>query len=101
MCANDVLSHRALGKHSGSGTSFSQRLPALKSRDILFMPMFVTVGLIITGGVAALNLFQRLFDLFVSPTPVASRLSIAQAADLHPDCCGGVRPVAEEVFPGM
>lgn len=23
MCANDVLSHRAPGKHSGSGTSFS------------------------------------------------------------------------------
>ena len=73
--------------------------PTLKSLDILFVPIIVTVGLINTGGVAVLDVFQRLVDLCVSPTPVGSHLSIAQAADLHPDCCGGVRLV--EVFPGM
>lgn len=30
------------------------------------------------------DLFQRLGDLSLSPTPVASHLSAAQAADLHP-----------------
>lgn len=74
--------------------------PTLKSLDILFVPMFVTVGSIITGGVAVLDLFQRLFDLSVTH-PCCFSFIHCTGSWFTPRLLRRRQTGGKEVFPGM
>lgn len=98
MCANDVLSHRSLGKYSSKSACFAFPCTAVPALMIVLLVDAASGDTVIPTSIRWF-LSYRLDDLSLSPTPVASHFSAAQAAGwFTPSCLRGVRLVVRRCF---